>query len=547
VLSRTRVAALCAAVVGLASCSGGGGAIAPNPAPTSAHSSGTAKEQLVISIPHKATTAGIRRAQYVSAATQSVTVNVVPQGSATPVSGFPQTMNLTTSSPNCVSTLASTQCTLTLALSAGSYDVSLTTFDQTGGAGNVLSAAQSVPITVLSGQANTLPITLGGVPVSVQVVSAGGALTGSALSGFTLATNATANISVFGLDADGNMILGPGAPTVSLTSSAPTQVSVVAPAPGSPNTFALTSKTQTVSVTLTATVTPPALSGATAISAASVVAPPAARIFVTNAVGITVYDQNGNQQTTSGSFPNLSTPAGLGFDPVNGFLYVPNTGNSSITVYDQNGNQQTLGAAAFRNVTVPGVVAYDPANNLLYVASISNNSVTAFDQNGIQQTLSGAGFPTLNFPSDIAYDSANGFLYITSLQGGSGGNGSVAAFDQNGNPQTLSGNFPNLNQPAGIAFDPVNDFLYVANSNNNTVTVYDQNGNQQNLGASAFPATSISSPSDIVYNPVNGLFYVTNDGTDTVTAFDHNGNPQTLSAANPFPNVNGPQGIIVVP
>jgi hypothetical protein len=117
---------------------------------------------------------GKLRPAYISVATQSAIINVTPQGSSISVSGYPHTMNLTPTSVGCSSSLSSTVCAIALAFAPGSYNVTLTTYDQTGGVGNVLSAAQSVPFTITSGAANLI------------------ALTGSVNLGFTLTLNAAA-------------------------------------------------------------------------------------------------------------------------------------------------------------------------------------------------------------------------------------------------------------------------------------------------------------------------------------------------------------------
>ena len=60
-------------------------------------------------------------------------------------------------------------------------------------------------------------LSLGGIPASVAIVPAkGSALTGSSKSGFIAPKCLTSPqpVSVFGADADGNLIVGAGAPPV---------------------------------------------------------------------------------------------------------------------------------------------------------------------------------------------------------------------------------------------------------------------------------------------------------------------------------------------
>ncbi|HTV74776.1 MAG TPA: NHL repeat-containing protein [Candidatus Acidoferrales bacterium] len=502
--------------------------------------------RLTITIPHASgttptaalvagTSAGARRPAYISAATQSAVIDITPSGSTTPVSGFPETVNLTPSSAGCTSTVSSTQCVLSLSIAPGSYDVTLSTYDQTGGTGNLLSADQAVPFTVVAGQANSLGMTLGGIPASFEIVPTSSGLTGSVGSGFTLALGASATASVYALDADGNVISGGGAPTISVTSSDPSQVSVVEPSAGAPNTITLNSVAQTNSITLTATATPATGSGGSPVLTTAAVAPPPPRLYVTDTFNnaITVYDQSGDQQTVSGTFANLSNPFGIAYDPADNFLYVA-SGNA-VTAYDLNGNQQTL-SGSFAGINDPQGIAYDPTNGFLYVTNVSSTTVTVYDQNGNEQTVSGS-FAGMDVPYGIAYDPANGFLYVTNY-----GNSTVTVYDKNGNPQTLSGTFSGLSSPIGITYDPANGFLYVANSHSNTVTVYDQNGNLQTTSGSF---TGLDNPYGIAYDPVNGFLYVTNLNNNTITAYDQNGNKQTLSGS--FLNLFYAAGITVVP
>jgi len=113
------------------------------------------------------------------------------------------------------------------------------------------------------------------------------------------------------------------------------------------------------------------------------------RLYVTNFLNntITAYDQNGNQITTSGTFPNLNQPQGIAFDSSNGDLYVVNTGSSTVTEYDESGDQITpLGG--FPNVNAANSITYDSSNGHLYVMNnpsgdgnlCESNCVTEYDQ-----------------------------------------------------------------------------------------------------------------------------------------------------------------------
>ncbi len=155
----------------VAGCSGGGTVLAPahgGAAPLAHSGEGTAA--FTIKIPHAAThAAGVRGPRYISPATQSLGISITGTNGTPNPTGIPAYVNLTPTSTGCSSSLASTVCTAVLPLPVGTYDASLSTYDQTGGAGNLLSEAQNVPFTIVAGTANSISLTLGGIPASLAV------------------------------------------------------------------------------------------------------------------------------------------------------------------------------------------------------------------------------------------------------------------------------------------------------------------------------------------------------------------------------------------
>jgi hypothetical protein len=221
----------------LAGCGGARTAGLPAAAPAPPRG-GAAKQRVTlrIGIPKRSGSGVARHPQYISPATTQMTVNVQTgcPGACTSVGGFPQTVALTTSSGNCTSTLASTNCTLTMALGAGSYVMTLTTQDA---GGTALSTAQGVPVTVLEGQANTISVSLSGVPETIVAALVG----------------ATGPVLINALDADGNIIVGPGAPTYSVAATGGVAVTLVQPPTTQPNLFGATlASAGTADLTVTA-------------------------------------------------------------------------------------------------------------------------------------------------------------------------------------------------------------------------------------------------------------------------------------------------------
>ncbi len=202
----------------------------------------------------------------------------MPSGGGTPVT---INQNLSSANANCAASLVSPLvCTVTLNLSPGSYQASFTTFDgplDAGGAptGNALSANLGFPVTIVPGTSNGINVTLQGIPQALAVIPAGA--TGVAGTGASFSLGrcaATQTISVVALDADGNFIVGPGAPTPALTTTA-TGYTIASPTASAPNTFVMTPTTTPIagaSITLTAQETPAASSGSTTTLTKNVVA-----------------------------------------------------------------------------------------------------------------------------------------------------------------------------------------------------------------------------------------------------------------------------------
>ena len=209
-------ALILAGALAIASCSGGsagGGFGATHPLPNAPPGSGSASKATAtfrIRIPSGAAssakasvalrsrivgTAG-PRPQYVSPSTQSLAI-VVNGG------GAPTVANLTPTSPNCTPASGSTPltCSVPVAASIGADTFTVTTYDQTNAAGNALSSA-NVAATIVAGQANNVSVILNGIIASIQLVL------GS--TNPPEGTPTTISLTVNAMDADGNVIVGPG-------------------------------------------------------------------------------------------------------------------------------------------------------------------------------------------------------------------------------------------------------------------------------------------------------------------------------------------------
>lgn len=188
--------------------------------------------------------------KFLSPSTEGMTISFVAPTSLS------ETIGLTPSSPNCSASASGTVCTEILGLApcpstANCYRGSIATYDEVTcvlsactvppGA-HQLSADQDVAFSIAAEKETAIPLTLGGIPASVALVPLPpSTLSGSSSSGFTISKCVTAiqSVNVVGLDADGNQIIGPGAPRPSLSSADTVHLAVVRPRPASPDTFEL--------------------------------------------------------------------------------------------------------------------------------------------------------------------------------------------------------------------------------------------------------------------------------------------------------------------
>ncbi|HET9392767.1 MAG TPA: hypothetical protein VFO29_04465 [Candidatus Rubrimentiphilum sp.] len=188
-----RVAALFAAVLALAACGGHASSTIPS----------TTEGQLVsvaftIIIPPAITP------QYISPSTQSATISVN--------SGTPAVANCSGGS-----------CTTTVLAPVGSDTFAVSLYDAANGTGNVLSQGSATQ-TIVSGTANSVSVTLNGVPKNVTITSSGNAFTS-----VTLGSSSTIALTVTAKDAGGNTIIGTYSSPVQLTVrnvSAPNSITI---------------------------------------------------------------------------------------------------------------------------------------------------------------------------------------------------------------------------------------------------------------------------------------------------------------------------------
>jgi len=208
-----------AAILALTACGGGSGGgtttpsatvPAPTPTPTgSAPASNYATPTFRITVPAPTGAATRRRPQFISSATQSITITLTADSAGqnpTTLGGNPATTNISGAS-------CSSGCTVNGPTSpAGSDTYTLTTYDQPNGTGNALDT-NSGTFTIVSGVTNTETITLNGIPAHILIPNLPAFPAGAPNSILIGATGASVNVA----NADGETITGQYANPVTIS------------------------------------------------------------------------------------------------------------------------------------------------------------------------------------------------------------------------------------------------------------------------------------------------------------------------------------------
>jgi sugar lactone lactonase YvrE len=511
----------------LAAAAGCGGGSARGPVPSSVASPGTslAKYQVTVRIdaPKLAGTAGRRRPQYLSAATTQMVIDIHQSGGS--IAGYPKTVALTPTSGGCTSTLASTSCQIIVSLAAGNYIAALTAEDASGRA---LSAAQSIALTVVANAANSIALTLSGIPHELDVASGARAVHGSQNEGLLLYGSAAQAFIVTARDVDGNIIVGPGAPTYAMSVVSGSGWTPSAPPATTPNTF---------------TLTPPGINGAGAVLRVTATYPdttctqPGAvctatfsvkndiqTLFVANLNGGTVTEYappyTGAPTTIS---LGANSPYALTMDAA-GNLFVANQLGNTVSRYapPYTGTPATISTG----VNVPQAVALDAAGNLFvlnYEVTPGNLSFGSVTEYAPPYTATPTTILTPSGPRALTMDAA-GHLFVADWGGSVV---TVYALPYDGPPTTiLSG----VNQPLSLAVDAAGNLFvgnYAGGYAGGTVTVYAP----PYTGTPTTISTGVSAPRSLTLDAAGNLF-VGNHGNNTVTEYvpPYSGAPATISS-----------------
>lgn len=151
----------------LSACSGAGGGSPFTPGASDAAARRAAKSQLILRVRVPRISRVHRGAHFISAATKSMALSFTGPRTVADV------VNLTPSDPRCSG--APLVCTIAIDIAAGSYTAAASMYDQAPVNGAIpagaktLSTASGIPVSVKAGVANSLALTLDGVPASIVI------------------------------------------------------------------------------------------------------------------------------------------------------------------------------------------------------------------------------------------------------------------------------------------------------------------------------------------------------------------------------------------
>lgn len=174
--------------------------------------------------------------EYVSPATQSIGLAIQPAGAGTTLD---VTANLTPASPGCSSSGGVTSCTIQIELAPGSYKANVFTYSGLNASGALLSEGQQEPFQIRTGRINAIALAVYGIPNQLLIVPNTTRVEGSQPQGFTLFGTAAAAFIINSLDAAGDLIVGPGAPTYSALSTN-SAFTLAPPSRSAPSAFTIT-------------------------------------------------------------------------------------------------------------------------------------------------------------------------------------------------------------------------------------------------------------------------------------------------------------------
>ncbi|HEY1977168.1 MAG TPA: beta-propeller fold lactonase family protein [Candidatus Baltobacteraceae bacterium] len=402
----------------------------------------------------------------------------------------------------------------TLRVPVGPYRASINLFDGPLGAqgvpsGHKLSTNDNLPVYVPSYDVTIfLGIYLNGIPKGVRVSAP---MAGDQKSGFSLnpCQRFPQIFTLTALDAAGNVIIGPGAPTSTLQSTAGLLVSPAGLT--EPNEFIVDADPNAPAgpATLTAAMKQNGSAGnhastATFSVSSAPVSPDGCLLvgndqILGNLRNVEIYPP-GAVDPVGTMTDGIEEPYAFAFDGAKN-LYVANNDGSGVTEYAQNA------ATPMRTLpsNEPFAVAVDSSGNA-YTADFGANTVSVFPP--------GTSTPSYQIgvvqPAALAFD-GSGNLYVGSRTGPISASGTVSVYAPGA--KTSSRTLSVGNDVAALVFDHAGN-LYVLDYGSNSIVVFAPGASSPSHAI----ATGINEPRALAVDSSNNL-YVANYRNSNVTVY----------------------------
>ena len=500
----TRPSLTALAALAVAGCSSGAASLPHVPVPGAApRGAAHAPASFLVKVPQGGSVSvqSTRRPRYVSPATQSVQITVNPGPSQQSIEA-----DLTPSSPNCTvpQPISYLTCSVPLALAAGTYSANFVTYDKTGGAnggGSRLSETDGVAFTISANGGDQIGVTLGGVPASLTVAAAP-ASTGRVLQPAGFAQLGITGLrqqwlSVNVLDADGDVIVGPGSATLAVTSSDPTAVAVTQPTALQPSTVGVqVKKFAAAPITLSFTATPAATSNTKPVTLA-LTTQTLPELFVTD---------TGSNVRAYADVRGVAVPIPGDDIAVRG-VQSPNV---NLAVADPKGNVWAYDANnAFVKAYVPGTaspiaadkllfgsdfiggLAFDPAGTL-YVFDQATESISAYTPGSATANFTiQAGFQGLE---GLAFDPHRGVVWL-------GTGTAVIGYDVQQRVHLGADTIPNLGTVTAVAVDAADD-VWLCDLRSGAIEAFSkQNGTWSQIASDTIYLSTLNGAGALAIDP----------------------------------------------
>jgi hypothetical protein len=500
VMSMRYAAFLCCltAAAVLAACAGGAppvpGTISGVDSPQSTRGDAAAKRvhaaaRFRFKIPHRK---HVKGEHYVSNSTKSIAVIAFDSTHTHQLAS--NTINTVPGAGGCSAVSGGTfTCNFAVNVPAGNDTFDVNAYDATGGGGKKLSAASDFAFDVVAGKDNQIAMTLGGIPAFMDATLIGTSLFahGSVAGGLRFAgsgPNAMQQIQLVAKDADQNIIVNPGAPTLAITGGDAKHLSI-APVSGSPGRFAITPLAQTgTPLAMTASAT----------------------------------------QTTGAP---LDVPFTLQLDPV---LYEISCWNTTAAEFAPWSTDPLLTITSSDGIFSNSAMAVDAAGNL-YLANKASGTAGS-----IMEFTPGSAVPLrtitgLDTPTFLALDTS-GDIFVTEQS-------KVEEFPP-GTSNTVFKTMTSVDAPVGLAVDAAGN-LYVANSSGTAGVSVFAPGKTATTPTFSFSA-GMSTPQWLAFDTTGNL-YVGNVGGQNVTSYaaPFSATSKVLNTYGSSSNINTLQAIAV--